>query len=533
MAAVFSLMLHSHIPYCRKSGVWPAGEEWLFEAMNETYIPLLMVLRQFKLDNIRPRLTIGIVPVLAEQLADAYMKDRFTQYLEDKIGRARKDVEKFHRDEDRRPVAEYWLERFRTHYRYYTDEFYRDLLGTLKWLQDEGVVELATSAATHGFLPLLEQDSSIFAQVRLGVETYRKYFGRPPRGFWLPECAYRAAQWSQKEMRMRKGIDEWLAAEGIEYFFVESVGLQRAEFVENLHGESSPTPDRGYRLPSGVAVFGRNEATGRQVWSPKAGYPGDPSYLEFHRKDPESGLHYWRVTGHGEKEIYNPKQARKRAEDHASHFVSLLKQEGARARNQVHEVPPVVVSPYDCELFGHWWHEGPLWIDFLFRKLAQEEETQGLSLGDFIGRYRSAFSSIKMSPSTWGLNADFTVWQNSDHGWIWPYINTCSREMEQIITLLDHQGGPADDRGPRLLRQMARELLLLQGSDWPFLLFTAQARDYANQRFHHHHQRFQKLLWATKDLADLNRLKDLELQNMEDVDSLWADIDHNLFRPQS
>jgi 1,4-alpha-glucan branching enzyme len=265
MAAVFSLMLHSHIPYCRKSGVWPAGEEWLFEAINETYLPLLRVLRQFKLDNIRPRLMIGIVPVPAEQLADGYIKGRFAQYMEDKIGRAKKDVERFHGDEARRRVAEYWLDRFQNHYRYYTYEFYRDILGTLKWLQDEGVVELATSAATHGFLPLLERDSSIFAQVRIGVETYRKYFGRTPRGFWLPECAYRPAQGSQEERRMRKGIDEWLAAEGIEYFFVESIGLKRAEFVENLYGESSPTPDRGYRLPSGVAVFGRNEATGRQV----------------------------------------------------------------------------------------------------------------------------------------------------------------------------------------------------------------------------------------------------------------------------
>jgi len=532
MAAIFSLMLHSHIPYCRKSGVWPAGEEWLFEAMNETYIPLLMVLRQFKLDNIRPRLTIGIVPVLAEQLADGYMKARFAQYMEEKIGRAGKDVEKFHGDEARRRVAEYWLERFRTHYRYYTDEFYGDLPGTLKWLQDEGVVELATSAATHGFLPLLEQDSSVFAQVRIGVETYRKYFGRNPRGFWLPECAYRPAQWSPKEKRMRKGIDDWLAAEGIEYFFVESVGLQRAEFVENLHGEPSPTPDRGYRLPSGVAVFGRNEVTGRQVWSPESGYPGDPSYLEFHRKDPESGLHYWRVTGRGEKEIYNPEQARNRAEDHASHFVSLLQQEGARAQNQVHEIPPVVVSPYDCELFGHWWHEGPLWIDSIYRKLAQEEGIRCLSLGDFSDRYRSGFSSIKMSPSTWGLNSDFTVWRNPDHSWIWPYINACAQEMENTITLLDGQGGPADDRGRRILRQMARELLLLQGSDWPFLLFTAQAKEYANQRFHHHHQRFQKLLWAAKDLAELNRLKDSELQSMEEVDSLWADIDYRLFRPR-
>jgi 1,4-alpha-glucan branching enzyme len=265
------------------------------------------------------------------------------------------------------------------------------------------------------------------------------------------------------------------------------------------------------------------------VWSPESGYPGDPNYLEFHRKDPESGLPYWRVTGRGEKEIYNPEQARNRAEDHASHFVSLLQQEGARAQNQVHEIPPVVVSPYDCELFGHWWHEGPLWIDSIYRKLAQEGETRCLSPGDFIDRYRSGFSSIEMSPSTWGLNSDFTVWRNPDHSWIWPYINTCAQEMEHTITLLDSQGGPADDRGRRILRQMARELLLLQGSDWPFLLFTAQAKEYANQRFHHHHQRFQKLLWAAKDLAELSRLKDSELQSMEEVDSLWADIDYRLF----
>jgi len=513
--------------------VWPAGEEWLFEAMNETYIPLLMVLRQFKLDNIRPRLTIGIVPVLAEQLADEYMKNRFAQYMEDKIRRARIDIERFHGDEVRRRVAEYWLDRYRTHYHFYTDEFYRDLLGTLKWLQDEGIVELATSAATHAFLPLLEQDSSIFAQVRIGIETYRKYFGRNPRGFWIPECAYRPAQWSEREKRMRKGIDEWLASEGIEYFFAESVGLQRAEFVENLHGEPSPTPDRGYRLPSGVAVFGRNEATGRQVWSPKEGYPGDPDYLEFHRKDPESGLHYWRVTGPGEKGIYDPESARQRAAAHAFHFVSLLKKEGIRAEQQVHPNPPMVASPYDCELFGHWWHEGPLWIDLLYRRLAQEEEIRCLSLGDFIDRHRSTFSSIGMKPSTWGLNADFTVWQNPEHGWIWPYINTCSREMEQIITVLYKQGCPIDGRVQRLLRQMARELLLLQGSDWPFLLFTVQAKEYANQRFHHHHQRFQKILWAAKDPVDLNRLKDSELQSVEDMDSLWAEIDYNLFCPRN
>jgi 1,4-alpha-glucan branching enzyme len=533
MPLIFSLMLHSHIPYCRKSGVWPAGEEWLFEAMNETYIPLLMVLRRFKFDNLPGRLMIGVVPVLAEQLADDYMKNRFEQYLEDKIQRARRDTERFRADPGRRQVSEYWLDRFQGHYHAYRNDFYRDILGTLKWLQDEGIVEVLTSAATHGFLPLMERDSAVFAQVRLGVETYRKYFGRNPRGFWLPECAYRPAQWSHQEKRRRKGIDDWLAAEGIEYFFVENVGLQRAEFIEKLNGETTPTTSNGYRLPSGISVFGRNEATGRQVWSADVGYPADPRYLEFHRKDAESGLHYWRVTGQAEKEVYKPDQALERVENHAAHFVSLLKQEWARSQNEVHKAPPVIASPYDSELFGHWWHEGPLWIDRVFRKLAREENIQCQSLGDFTDRYRGTFSTVIMGPSTWGLNGDFTVWQNPDHGWIWPYINASSRELEQLLLLLDQKGFPADDRGCRIIRQLARELLLMQGSDWPFLLFTQQAKEYANQRFHHHHQRFLKLLWAAKDFQDRSRLKDRELEEVEEVDCLWPDIDYHLFRERT
>ncbi len=530
MNAVFSLMLHSHIPYCRKSGVWPAGEEWLFEAMNETYIPLLMVLRQFRLDHIRPRLMIGIVPVLAEQLADEYMKDRFCQYMEDKINKAQWDIGRFRGDPSRGTIAQYWLERFERHYHAYVNEFYRDILGTLKWLQDEGLIEVLTSAATHGFLPLMEQDSSVFAQIRVRVETYSTYFGHSPRGFWLPECAYRPGQWSAKLGRMRKGVDEWLADSGIEYFFVESRGLTQAELTRNLYHEPAPTTDRGYRLSSGVAVFARNEATGRQVWSAAAGYPGDPDYLEFHWKDPESGLHYWRVTGKDEKEVYDAGRALDRADAHADHFVSLLKQERERAGESFYEAPPVFVSPYDCELFGHWWHEGVLWIDRLFRRLAVEEQIRCMSLGDYLDRYGGALSTIRMDPSTWGMNGDFTVWQNEEHGWIWPYINSSSKEAEETLLLLHRPGNAIDDRGRRILRQLVRELLLLQGSDWPFLLFTAQAKEYANQRFHHHHQRFHRLLWAAKDMTDRSRLSDGELQNIEDVDRVWPDIDYDLFR---
>jgi 1,4-alpha-glucan branching enzyme len=523
MPGSFALMLHSHIPYCRKSGVWPAGEEWLFEAMNETYIPLLRTLRTLHFDGIRTKVMIGLVPVLMEQLADGYMKDRFCSYMEDKIGRARSDIRRFQADPARHAAAGYWLDLFEKNYRAYTADFYRDILGTLKWLQEENAIEVLTSAATHGFLPLLESDSAVFTQIHIGIETYKHYFGRSPRGFWLPECAYRPAQWSQKEQRLRPAVDEWLAREGIEYFFVENVGLTRASFVENRHQETSPTTFRGYSLASGVSVFGRNEATGKQVWSPDHGYPGDPCYLEFHRKDSESGLHYWRVTGRPEKEIYDPEAAQSRVESHARHFVSLLS--GLLDKSHVPGAEPVIVSPYDCELFGHWWHEGVAWIENVYRLLAKENTVTDRTLGEYLDRERAGFSTIGMQPSTWGLNSDYTVWLNPEHGWIWSYINWCSVELEQVLA----QVRPESERDHRILRQLARELLLMQGSDWPFLLFTTQAKEYANQRFHHHHQRFQKLAWAAKDLCDHGRISEAELQKMEDIDCPWQDLDWTLF----
>jgi 1,4-alpha-glucan branching enzyme len=366
--------------------------------------------------------------------------------------------------------------------------------------------------------------------MRIGVETYRKYFGRSPRGFWLPECAYRPAQWSEAEQRERKGIDQWLAEEGLTYFFVEGVGLTRAGFLENRFDEPGPNAGRGYRLPSGVSVFGRNEATGHQVWSAEAGYPGDPFYLEFHAKDSESGLHYWRVTGGPEKDRYDPDKARERVESHAEHFVSLVREEALRLGRETANPEPLIVSTYDGELFGHWWHEGPEWIDRVFRRLAAEDAVLSVSLGNYVEGQKDTFSVIQMGASTWGKNGDFTVWLNPEHGWIWPYINACSRDLEYVLERISTTGVPLNERGNRILRQLARELLLMQGSDWPFLLFTTQAKEYANQRFHHHHQRFQRLIWAAKKPEDGSRLSDADLFQMEDVDNPWPEINTDYFK---
>ncbi len=530
MTGTFALMLHAHIPYCRKSGVWPAGEEWLFEAMNETYIPLLSVFRQFQLEGLKPRAMIGIVPVLVEQLRDPYMNDRFCAYMEDKIRRASRDVDRFAGDAAKQVVARFYVDTFQRTYDAYKDDFRRDIIGSFKWLQEEGVIELLTSGATHGFLPLLESDSAVYSQIHLGVKAYETCFGRKPKGFWLPECAYRPREWSKRENKERRAIDEWLADEGIKFFFVESSGLERARFVDNKHHEAAPSTIRGYALESGVCVFGRNAATGKQVWSPDSGYPGDPYYREFHMKDGESGLQYWRVTRAEPKEVYRPDKAAEHVRFHAEHFTELLREITAAAGSTVGECPPVVVSPYDCELYGHWWAEGPAWLDAVYRRLLSDKALECMSLDEYIVRHRDTFSTIQLPPTTWGVNGDYTVWQNPEHSWLWPYINDSTRQLEGVMQLCAGRAIATGSRERRILSQLGRELLLMEGSDWPFLLFTKQAKEYANQRFHNHHQRFNKLLWAAKNFDEPHRISEHDLREMESVDNPWADLDVNIFQ---
>jgi 1,4-alpha-glucan branching enzyme len=522
----FGLVLHGHIPWCKKSGTWPAGEEWLMEAMNETYIPMLNVLRELKENGIKTAITINITPILAEQLADEYMQQRFTEYMENLISRAKNDIKRFENHPERRRLAQFYLKKFKHVLDTFYHNYYRDILGSFKWLQDEKMVELITCAATHGFLPLFEYDSGIFSQIQTAVDTHKKYFNSDPKGIWLPECAYRPKEY--KDGTLRESIDYWLKNSGIEYFFVDSHGILNAEILEKKN-EIGLNTNFGYNLETGVLVFGRNKNTSRQVWDAEIGYPGNEYYREFHKKDHESGLQYWRITskevGKGEKQLYNIKKSEEVVESHANHFVSLIIEE-LRQFSETFSVKGIIVSPYDFELYGHWWMEGILWLKKIFEMIQNYESVEMITISDYISKYKEEFSTIRMGESSWGEGGHFQVWKNPEHGWIWSYINDSIRQFEKV---LEANPNP-NEWGKRIQKQTARELLLMEGSDWPFLLYTKQAKEYANQRFHNHHQSFNKLLWACKDDTEEFRIACQELEELESKDSCFQDIEINYFR---
>lgn len=612
----FTFVLHSHLPYARLAGRWPHGEEWIHEAASETYIPLLNALYDLKEEGLKYKITVGITPVLAEQLADELVREHLDEYLADKIARAKQDILRFRGDlweaeiaqtvnpversdaeegdlppVDREAVAEkleksnekadvekietpakpekpWWvghqhLESLAAWYLNYYENiqntfqnrFNRDMIGAFKQLQDEGYIEITTCAATHGYLPLLGNDAAIRGQIKAGVTSYERMFGRRPRGIWLPECAYRPAYYHE-DGTIRPGIEHFLAEEGIKVFFSEThlvtggapVGVAAGEAL-GPYGEikrrylipmsDAPVPEsttttfETYYVSdstagseadqhSGVAVIGRNDETGQRVWSADMGYPGDFDYREFHRKDGVSGLQYWRVTGTkvelGDKDFYHPDWADKKVATHAQDFVALVERI-LQARTDDGQEYGLIASNYDTELFGHWWFEGVEWIKQVLRGLAQSELVDLTTASEYIEEYPPQ-AVLHLPEGSWGAGGSHFTWQNDEVNWMWLPLHEAE---ERLTTLANTYQYEWDNETLRIvLNQAARELLLAESSDWPFLVTTGQARDYAIERFSQHMERFRKLCDSIEQKSPNVRLAE-EYQNL---DNLFSDIDY-------
>jgi 1,4-alpha-glucan branching enzyme len=561
-----TLTLHSHLPYVVNHGTWPHGLEWLNEAAAETYLPILRVLAQLESEGVYLKANINLSPILLEQLAHPVFKQEFPEYLERKIAAAQKDAKEFvaQGNDHLAHVARFWEQFFGEdldHFRALDG----DIITGFRHYNDIGAIEVFTCAATHGYFPLLGNDASIRAQVRTGIETHKKYLGKPPRGIWIPECGYRpAGEWyfpvhlngSARPLPQhpfyRAGVEQILAENGLEYFFIDThLVEQSAMFTpyEHLAGDrpiaveqvdgSQPrvsfyqpffadTPDR---REAHVAFFTRDPRTSVQVWSGDHGYPGDADYLEFHKKKFPGGHRYWRVTGPrvdlGDKQPYYPNVASERTQDHAVHFAYITGE--AIKHNPPAGAPPILCAPFDAELFGHWWFEGPQFLANVAREFAKPESPLKLiTCGEYLEKYPPQ-GFLALEEGSWGANGNNSVWLNPDTAWTWTHIYPAEEAVRQMARSNKWVG---NETATRLAKQICRELLLLESSDWQFLITTGAARDYAEKRFNDHLHEFRLLIDAWRRYEATGEIPAEGVKKLEEVearDSVFPDVKPELW----
>jgi len=538
----FALVLHSHLPYVLTHD--RLEEEWLFEAVVESYLPLLHVFHQLVLQGVSPKATVGITPVLLEQFADSRFAPRLLEYLEQKIRAAQEDYILFHRrnEPELARLARLWEELYRRAALFFRDDLSADLIGAFRRLQKKGHLELIASAATHAYLPLLGLDESIQAQVSFGVRCYQHHFHTRPRGFWLPECAYRpASYWTPPvngiaglQPTARSGVDRMLSTVGLRYFLVDARQLRTSPPGYGRH-----SPHRLYELAqqgtaysSPVTIFSRDFETTAQVWQHDGGYPGDPVYLEFHKKQKEGGLRYWRITDRratlAYKQPYAPELAFAQASIHAAHFAGVLREHLSDHWRRTGE-RGIVVAAFDTELFGHWWFEGPQWVLELLRRLASAPDVTVTTCSEYLAAHPPQ-QSVQLRESSWGDGGDHRVWWQDATRQLWQDQYQAECDMQSLGERLD--GEQPDTQLSRILRQCGRELLLLQSSDWPFMIGTRSTPDHARQRAALHYENFQHC----RRLAERYMKGEViagedwrQLTEMEQQDALFPTLDPQAF----
>jgi 1,4-alpha-glucan branching enzyme len=491
MPGYFSILLHAHLPFVRHPEHEKFLEEsWLFEAITETYLPLLQIINGWQRDGLEPRLTLTLSPTLCAMLRDPLLQERYVRHVNQLIELADKELNRTHFEPAFQPLARMYHQRL-TDLRQLYQQLDGDLLGKFRRLQDFGLLEIITTAATHALLPLLaHHPASVRAQILVARDAYRECFACDPRGIWLPECAY------------FDGVEKFLQEANLRWFVVDAHGLLHAQ-PRPRYGVFAP----GF-TPNGIAVFARDLESSRQVWSRTEGYPGDPRYRDFYRDvgfdldfdyvkphlpSPDhrgfTGLKYHRITGgDGPKQPYDPAAAAVAVTAHAAHFlrarVAQLEELGG-----ILDRPPHVLAPYDAELFGHWWYEGPEFLDQFVRLACGGQKAFEFVTPEQYLRKHPTHQIVTPAASSWGEEGYYRVWLNEKNEWILRHLQVAQERMTELVKKFPHP----DAVQARALKQAGRELLLAQASDWPFILRTNTSPDYARKRVKSHLLRFNLL----------------------------------------
>jgi 1,4-alpha-glucan branching enzyme len=530
----FTFVLHGHLPYMRLPG--PFGEVTTYEVTSETYVPLLQALYNLKDAGVKYNLTLSLTPVTLEQFTDQNDIENFDRYLDEKIAAARHDRSTFSADDD--PHLHYlsnwyanWYEQIKVAF---NERFGRNLVQAFRRLQDEGYIEIATSAATHAYLPLLGRESAVRGQIKTAVSSYERVFGRRPTAFWLPASGY------------QPGLEALLVDEGFKVFFSEPhligggkpIGVAAGDVLgpyniikqlfsiapTDIAPLNNMTTRQPYRVAdSNVAVIGRDDRATMQVWGIRMGYPGDVDYREQQRISSSSGLNYWRVTGERidphDKDLYHPDWAIYKVDQHAEHFAHLV---GDMMRSHQRESGQfgLIAAICDVRLFGHWWFEGSRWMEQVLKHLAATPEIELTSASRFIEQHPPQ-SSVNLAEGSWGVGGSHFIWDNSETHWLWQHIHDAEARMEKLANQFD---SPSEDER-FVLNQTARELLLMQSSDWAVMMMTRRDRRFAIQQFNRHLERFERLAASLEAGKPDRELADA----FWDVDYVFAELDYRAF----
>ncbi len=520
------IVLHAHLPYVRHPDHDRFLEEdWLFEAITETYLPLIDMMRRLTEEGVDFRLTFTVTPPLASMLVDEVLQNRYVTHIDRLIQLSQLEIERTKGDPQFHGLAWMYHHWFRRARQLFVDYYQCNLLTAFKQFQELGKIDILTCGSTHGYFPNMEENRrSVRSQIKIACDRHEELFGRRPLGIWLPECGY----WP--------GDDQVLKENGILYFFSDAHAI--------LHG--SPRPKYGVfapiACPSGIFAFGRDLESSKQVWSAKEGYPGDAIYREFYRdigydldynyvrpflhgdgNRTNLGIKYYRITdGANHKEPYQPEWAREKAAEHAGNFM-FNRERQVEYLESLLKKSPLIVSLYDAELFGHWWYEGPQFIEFLIRKIHFDSKILKLTTAPEYLKENSKFQVLTPSFSSWGYKGYSEFWLEGSNDWIYPHLHEASRRMHELA--LEHGHRDANRLVDRALKQAARELLLAESSDWAFIMKTGTNVSYAHQRIRTHLSNFLKLY----DELKRHQIDENTLAQLEKKDNIFPNVDWRVY----
>ncbi|MDH4232851.1 MAG: DUF1957 domain-containing protein [Nitrospirota bacterium] len=521
------IMLHAHLPYIR----YPEHENfleenWLYEAMTETYIPLISVLGNLVDDGVDFRIALSLTPPLLEMLNDDVLMNRYQRYLSALIELSRREIYRNRKDIRFREIAAMYRKRFLKTKHLFENVYRKDLITAFRKLMESGNIEIATCSATHAYLPaLMTEPAATEAQIRLAMDNYKKFFEKKPPGIWLPECGFTPA------------MDILLKDAGLGYFFLESHG------VVNSSPGSRKNIFTSVKTPAGITAFARDTTASRQVWSAHEGYPGNAYYRDFYRDIgfdldldyigpylPDgirtfTGLKYYRITSTGSdrKKPYNREKALQKAEMDAADFIKRRERQ-ILSLNRRMKIRPLITAAFDAELFGHWWFEGPEWLDHLLRKGSGRRKVfRFVTPSEFIAEH-PAQVMLTPSLSSWGQKGYSSTWIGSSNSWVYKHMHRAAKHM-RAISLKNIR---ARGLKKRALNQAARELLLAQASDWAFMMQKEKASAFAIRKFTEHITNFTALHHQiASDRIDREQLALLERKN-----NIFSDIDFRIYAGQ-